>query len=72
MIKNKNIQFCMWNLKMKRKRTIFLTFRSGDWNWVGLEVYNLHPSLNFQGDKNKSALLSKIFLFNTFISPGLV
>ena len=31
--KNKAVQFCMENLKMKRKRTkIFLTFRSGDLN----------------------------------------
>jgi hypothetical protein len=33
MVKNKDMQFFMENLKMKRKKdNIFLTFRSGDLN----------------------------------------
>ena len=57
MVKNKDMQFCMENLKMKRKRThIFLTFQSRDLN----PRFSL-PWFEFQGDKNKSALPSKIF-----------
>ena len=67
MVKNKDMQFCTENLKMKRKRTRqILIFQSRDsnprfTNYVGLEVWISAHDLNFQGDKNKSDRPSKIF-----------
>ena len=56
----KDIQFCVKNLKMKRKKDkFFLTFRSRDSNPRFSVIF---PSLIWiSGDKNKSALPSKIF-----------
>ena len=77
-------KFCMENLKMKRKRTkknnpSGVEIRTQDFLIVlaWKSIICAHD-LNFQGDKNKSALPSKIFstlgtsvlkgLFETFIS----
>ena len=81
--KNKDMQFRMENLKMKRKRTkknpSGVGIRTQDFLIVlaWKSIICAHD-LNFQGDKNKSALPSKIFstlgtsvlkgLFETFIS----